>query len=71
MLFQIIGSNEEKEVVLYTNIFKLSKDIMNFIENYDILFFFKIDLFSIKKSNFKKYFFGNYIELRYTNKKIN
>lgn len=66
MFFKIIGENKENEpVILYTNIFKISKDIPKFLEENDIVFFFKVNFGAIKKSNLKKYLCGSYIEKRY------
>lgn len=66
MFFKIIGEDKEnKPVILYTNIFKISKDIPKFLEEHDISFFFKVKPGEIKKSNLKKYLYGSYIEKRY------
>ena len=66
MFFKIVGKNKENEqVILYTNIFKISKDIPKFLEENDVVFFFKVNFSAIKKSNLKKYLCGSYIEKRY------
>ena len=66
MFFKIVGKNKENEqVILYTNIFKIIKNIPKFLEENDVVFFFKVNFSAIKKSNLKKNICGSYIEKRY------
>jgi len=76
MFYKIYATkyNEENEreydVILYTNIFKMGKDIDKLLKNYRIWNIGHVDFFSMEKRNRKKYFKGSYIEERFSHKQI-